>query len=58
MLLAEIIYEVKEESYPSTREIEMLEVWQFTYRSTEYALSDYLGSEIPSRKSNKQDYIT
>ncbi len=41
---------VEEESNPTTEEIEMFEVWQFTYQSSLKALSDYLDDEIPYRK--------
>ncbi len=47
--------DVKEERSPTSEEIEMLEVWQFTYQNSLKALSDYLDDEIPSRKSNKQN---
>lgn len=46
--------DVKEKDNPTTGEIEMLEVWQFTYRSSLKALSDYLDDEIPPRKSNER----
>ncbi len=67
VLSSEIIFDMKEErnsttgddmkkeSNPTAGEIEMLEVWQFTYQTSLKALSDYLDDEIPSRKSNKQN---
>lgn len=48
ILSAEIIYDAKE-SGSTTKEIEMLSVWQFTYQSTLSTLSDYLDVELPSR---------
>jgi len=53
ILSAEIIYDVKESS-STTKEIEMLLVWQFTYQSSLSALSDYLDVELPSRKGDSR----
>lgn len=59
VLSSEVIFDMKEdwteENNPTTGEIEMLEVWQFTYETSLKALSDYLDDEIPSRKGNKRN---
>ncbi len=49
ILSAEIIYDVKE-SDSTTKQIEMLSVWQFTYQCSLSALADHLDVEIPFRK--------
>ncbi len=53
ILSAEIIYDAKE-STSTTKEIEMLLVWQVTYQSSLSALSDYLDVELPSRKGDSR----
>lgn len=47
ILSTEIIYDAKESD--STKRIEILSVWQFTYQSSLSALADHLDVEIPSR---------
>ncbi|HXH68722.1 MAG TPA: hypothetical protein VNI60_00095 [Pyrinomonadaceae bacterium] len=56
ILSAEIIYDAKE-NCTARKEIEMLSIWQFTYQSTLWTLSDYLAVELPSRNEKKLPVI-
>jgi hypothetical protein len=50
ILSAEIIYDAREGG-STTKQIEMLSVWQFTYQSLLLSVSDYICAELPSRNA-------